>query len=76
MLWPTLSTNMVQWVMQWERQKKYSGRKKQGSIIEKYRYDKFLRNFFGEDKTKTKKDKMMIIYVISFLSELPFLDIC
>ena len=30
MLRPTLSTNMVQWVFWWERQKMYYGRKSQG----------------------------------------------
>jgi hypothetical protein len=36
---PTLSTNMVQRVLWWERQKRYYGRKRQGPMAEKCYYD-------------------------------------
>ena len=54
----TLSTDMVQWVLRWERQKRCSSRKRQGSMAEKYCYNRFFKNFFvGEEKMKTKKTK-------------------
>ena len=38
---PLLSTKMVQWVLWWERQKRYSSRKRQGPMVEKCCINKF-----------------------------------
>ena len=40
-------TNMVQWVLWWERQERWYGRKKQGPMAKKCCYNTFLMNFFG-----------------------------
>ena len=52
---PTLSTDMVQRVLRWERQKRSSSTKRQGSMTEKCCYNKILMIFFWEqEKMKTK----------------------
>ena len=56
-LGPTLSTNMVQRVLRWERQKKCYGRKKQGLMAETYYYIFFNEILLGEEKMKIKKTK-------------------
>ena len=43
----TLSINMVQWVLCWERQKRFSNKKRQRLMIEKYCYDKILLDLLG-----------------------------
>ena len=56
----TLSTDMIQRVLGWERQKRCSERKRQGHMIEKYCYNKILMNvFFGgrEDEDKIRPNK-------------------
>jgi hypothetical protein len=50
---PTLSTNMVQWVLRWERQKRCSRRKKQGPMAKKWCYN----TFFGKENIKTREYK-------------------
>ena len=42
----TLFSDMVQWVLQWERQKRCSCRRRQGPIQEKYCHNKILMNSF------------------------------
>jgi hypothetical protein len=64
---PTLTTNMVQWILQWGRQKRRSTfkKKRQGSMTEKYCHDNILMIFCGgggggereyEDKIMVKLD--------------------
>jgi hypothetical protein len=48
-----LSTDMLQRVMQWERQKRCFGGNMQGPMAEKYYYNKCLMKFFGEEKMET-----------------------
>ena len=43
---PTLSMDTVQQVMQWERQKMCSSRKRQGLMVQKYCYDIFFEFIF------------------------------
>ena len=53
---PTLSIDMVQWVLWWERQKSCSSiKKRQGPMVEKCFY-----KFFLEEKNKTREDKRMV----------------
>ena len=54
-LWPTLSTSMVQRVLWWERQNRSCDRKRQGPMAEKCCYDKFLITFFWEVKRSEDK---------------------
>ena len=73
---PTLSTDTVQRVSQWERQKRCSSRKRQGPMTKKYCYSKFLMNsFYGEEKMKTRDDKRMVKLDSFFFSKLPILGI-
>jgi hypothetical protein len=53
---PTLFANMVQRVLQWERQKRCSRRKRQGPIAKECCYN----YFFQEEKMKTREDKRMV----------------
>jgi hypothetical protein len=71
---PTLSTNMIQRVLRWERQKRCSSRKRQGPVIEKCCYNKLLTNFFGEETMKTREDNRMVKLDFFSPSKLPFLD--
>jgi hypothetical protein len=41
-----LSTHMVQRVLRWERQNRCYGRKRQGPMVEKCYYNKFLMKFY------------------------------
>ena len=56
-----LSTDIVQRVLQWERQKRCSTSKWQGPMAEKYCYNKKIIDFFlgreGEDKRRQKSDQ-------------------
>jgi hypothetical protein len=54
---PTLFTDMIQWVLRWERQKRCSDRERQGPMAEKYCYNKSLMEFFGEDKKRQEKTR-------------------
>jgi hypothetical protein len=55
-----LSNDMVQWVLQWERQKRCSCRKRQGPMAKKCYYNKLIMIFFrgreDEDKIMVKHD--------------------
>ena len=60
---PTLSINMVQWVLRWETQNRCSSRKMQGPMVEKCCYNNFYFIFKfcgGEEKMKTGEDKRMV----------------
>ena len=59
---PTLSTLMVQWVLQWEKQKRCSNSKRQGCMAKKCWYNHFFgwNLFWGEEKMKTREDKRMV----------------
>ena len=75
---PTLSTNMVQRVLLWDRQKRcYIGRKRQGPMAEKYcSYNKNLMNFFEEEKMKERDDQKKMNRLGDFLKKkLPFFNI-
>ena len=53
---PTLSTDMVQQILQWERQKRCSHRKRRGPW---QRNDVIIKNyemFFGEEKMRTRQE--------------------
>ena len=50
-----LSTNMLQWVLRWERQKRCSSRKRQRPMIEKWCYNKILMRFFVEREDEDKR---------------------
>ena len=67
---PSLSTNMIQYGLQWKRQKRCSGRKKrQEPMIEKYCYDKFLMisSWAGrEDKDKRRQKNGQTWFFFSF----------
>jgi hypothetical protein len=47
---PTLSIDIVQWVLQWERQRGALVEKRQGPMAYKYDYNIFLMIFLGEEK--------------------------
>ena len=51
---PTLSSDMVQWVLWWERQKMCFGRKGK-DMVEKYYYNEFLMIFFKEEEDEDKR---------------------
>ena len=58
---PTLSTDMVQQILWWERQKRCYGRKRQGPMAKKCCHsNSLIETFFGKEKTKTTEDKRMI----------------
>ena len=69
---PTLSIDMVQQALRWERQKRCFGRKRQGPMADCY--DKFWKIFFGGEirwrQEKTREWSTLIF------SRLPFLGIC
>jgi hypothetical protein len=48
---PTLSIDMVQRVLQWERQKRCFGRERQGHMAWIYFFSKIFMNFLREVKT-------------------------
>ena len=53
---PTLSTDMVQRISRWERQKRCSSRKRQGPMAKKCCDSQKMTEFFlGEDKMKTRE---------------------
>ena len=56
----TLSSDMVQRILRWERQKKCSSRKSQGPMAKKCCFNKIWMNFFRGEKTKTREDKRMV----------------
>ena len=56
-LGPTLSIDMIQHVLRWERQKRCSNRKKQELMTDKYCYIKLLIIFPGKKEMKTRQDK-------------------
>ena len=70
---PTLSTSMVQRLLQWERQKRCSGRKKQGPMAEQYRNNKASMNLFifvgreDEDKRRQRNCQTWIFFSKSAL---------
>lgn len=57
---PTLSTNIVQCVLQWERQKKCSRTKRQVPMAKKWYYSSFLKNFLKESKIKARENKRTV----------------
>ena len=66
-----LSTDMVQCVLQWERQKKRSRRKRQGPMAKKWRYDKKINEimFWGredEDKKRQENDQTLFCFKCLF----------
>ena len=61
---PTLSIDMVQWVLRWEWKKRWSGRNGQGSMVENYCYNKIIMTFLGEEKMKTRE--WSTCYLFSF----------
>jgi hypothetical protein len=69
---PTLSTDMVQYVLQWERQKRCCSRERQ-PMVEKCCYKKFLMIFFLGGGGRENEDKRR--QELEFFSKLPFLDI-
>ena len=71
------STDMVQWVLRWERQKRCSSRKRQEPMTGKCCYDRICDEFFygGEKEIKTRGDQRMA-KLLNFFSRLSFLDIC
>ena len=72
---PTFSTDIVHWVLWWERQKRCYDRKRQGLMAEKCCYNTLLMKiFFGGGKTKTRENMKMVKLDFIF-SKLPFLDI-
>ena len=64
----TLSIEMVKWVLRWERQKRCSGKKRQGPMAEEYYYNKVLMNFYlkNEDKRRLKNGRTWF-FLQSFL---------
>ena len=52
---PTLSIDMVQRVLRWERQKRCSSRKRKGPMIGKCCYNYFSMNFFWVEKMNTRE---------------------
>ena len=72
-LMPTWSTDMVQRVLRWERQKRCSNRKKQRPMVEKYCYNIYIfnENFVGgredEDKRRQKNYHIFIYFYFYFL---------
>ena len=69
---PTLSIDMVQWVLWWGRQKRCSGRKRQGPMAKKCCYNKILLILFWKQKMKTI-ERSNLIFLLS--SKMPFLGI-
>ena len=65
---PTLFIDMVQHVLRWERQNRYSGRKKQGPS--NCCFSKVLMSFFGEEKMKTREDNKRV--KLDFFFKTPF----
>ena len=69
----TLFTDMVPWVLLWERQKRCYGRKRQGSMVEIHCYNKILIIYFLKKKpsplweVKTSEHKRMVKLGVLFL---------
>ena len=67
---PTLSTDMVQWVLQWERQKRCSSRKRQQPMTTKWCYYKFsMKYFLGKRRwrqDKTREWSNLILFSFLF----------
>ena len=78
---PTLSFDMVQRVLRWERQRRCSSSKRQGPMVNKFCYNKVLMNlFFGgrkyEDKVKTRWRQEKTKEWSNFkFSKFPFLNV-
>ena len=54
---------MVQWVLQWERQKKDALVEKwQGPMAKKYCYNYVFDETFGEERMKTREYKRMVLF--------------
>ena len=69
---PTLSTDMAQQILWWERQKRCSSKKGQGPLANKCCYHKLLLYISsGEKETKTREWSNLLF----FFSKLPFLGI-
>ena len=66
---PTLSTDMAQRVLRWERQKRCSSRKRQGPLANNCYYNKILMKCFlgGREDEDKRMDKRFY-----FFSKLPF----
>ena len=64
---PTLSTNMVQRVLLWERQTRCSSRKRQGSMTKECYHNNLLMNSFSrgredEDKRRQENDQTWFFF--------------
>jgi hypothetical protein len=70
---PTLSTDMIQRVLRWEKQKRCSRRKRQGPMVRKSCYNKILLNFFRGREDEDKRKQRMV--KLEFFSKLLFLEI-
>ena len=70
-LMPTLSTNMVQRVLQWERQKRGwgSSRKRQGPMVENWCYHKFLMIYSLRKRRRRQENDQSLIF---FFENFPF----
>ena len=74
---PMLSIDMVQWVLQWEKQKRCSSRKRQGPMTKRCCYNRFFNEVFlwgkrrwGQEKTREWLD---LIFSFSFSPKTTFL---
>ena len=57
---PTLSFDMVQHILRWEKQKRCSCRKRHGPWQRNVVVINFKWIFLGEEKMKTREDKKMV----------------
>ena len=71
---PTLSIDMVQRVLQWERQKRCSSSKRQGPMAKKYCYNKILMIFFLRTR-RWRQEKSKEWSNLNVLKTAPFVSI-
>ena len=64
---PTLSTNMIQWVLWWEKQIGTQLEKRQGPITKKYYNNKILMIVFGEREDKNNCQTWFIFFIQKLL---------
>ena len=70
---PTLSINMVQWVLRWERQKRRSSRKKVGKLCYNWIWNE---HFLGKRKWRQHKTREWpnLIFFFLFFPKMPFVE--
>ena len=68
----SLFTDMVHWVLRWERQKRCYSRKRQGSMSKKWYYNSFLMTYFLGGREN--KDKRMVKLYFSFLFKIALFE--